>query len=93
MSVAPTSLIAFKELVESGKEKTQLAKVFKAILGNPGCSRRDLATITGFEMSSITGRVNKLLQLKFVEEKSIKTSSTGKKVKCIQIAKLQTVNI
>ena len=82
MSVADTSIIAYKEHKATGKTGSQAMYIFDAMAFNKEYSRRELVTITGLELSSVCGRVNEMLQTGLLKEVSTrKCQITGKTIK------------
>ena len=80
--IAETSVIAYKEHKASGKVGSQAIKIFDKIEFHKDYSRRELAQLTGLELSSICGRVNEMLQVGMLKEvSSRKCRVTGKTVK------------
>lgn len=69
MSVRFTSLEAYRALIASGKNASQVERVYAALLasGRP-MSRRELSVATGIEISSIPRTVADLLRLGLVHE-------------------------
>ena len=82
MSVAQTSIDAYKEHRAKGKVGSQAMSLFDAMQFHEDYSRRELAGLTGLELSSICGRVNEMLQIGMLKEVSPrKCKVTGKTVK------------
>lgn len=66
MTVKPTSIMAYRELIESGKAKTQRDKIFACLLhytdhGFALC-RDQIEEFTGIRINAVCGRVNELLE-------------------------------
>jgi len=57
-----TSVQAHDEITRSGRKNRQEQQVLDVIKANLGISRRKIAQITGFELGSVSGRVNSLLK-------------------------------
>ncbi len=82
MSVAKTSIDAYKQHKAEGKVGAQAMRIFDAMLFGKDYSRRELMGITGLELSSICGRVNEMLQIGMIKEVAPrKCKVTGKTVK------------
>lgn len=74
-----TSLQAYKEIIEDGTISIQEAKVLLS-LDTPQTSRM-IAFNSGLERSSVTGRLNKLMEKNLVKEHdTIQCPTSGKKV-------------
>lgn len=65
--VKPTSVKAYRELVKSGKAKTQRDHIFNSIVtysDNGMClCRSQIENITGYKINAVCGRVNELLEM------------------------------
>ena len=73
-----TSILAYKE--HQPKIGSQCMQIFDS-MGFKDYSRRELAKLTGLDLSSVCGRVNELLALGMLEElKTRKCSVTGKTI-------------
>ena len=84
MSVAETSVMAYKEHRATGKVGSQAMYIFEALEFNKGYSRREIVEITGLELSSVCGRINEMLQSGMIEELvPRKCNVTGKTIKPI----------
>lgn len=82
MTACLTSKIAYKELIESGKDKTQRAKILQCLIEKGQMSRRNISMHTGIEINAVCGRVNELLAAKVIDEGEIERDYfTGKLVK------------
>ena len=75
MSVAQTSINAYKEHRAAGKVGQQAQSILDSMDSGFGYSRRELAKKTGLELSSVCGRVNELLSLGLLVE--------GEKRRCL----------
>lgn len=89
MTVAPTSLKAYRELKNLGRDQQTLFNKVEwfehAEYGLP--SRRDLATALDWETSRVAARVNDLIRYGYLKEQGTKTDkTTGKTVKCLSTA-------
>ena len=90
MTVANTSINAYKEHRASGKLGNQAREIFNAMQFNVTYSRRELVKLTGLELSSVCGRVNELVSSGLLMEMpSRKCMVTGKTVK--PVAKSQLI--
>jgi hypothetical protein len=74
MTVADTSIQAYKEHQAEGKVGTQSNSIYRIMQAGKDYSRRELVAVTLIELSSVCGRVHELLQLGLLKE--------GKKRKC-----------
>ena len=84
MSVAETSVMAYKEHRATGKVGSQAMYIFETLEFNKGYSRREIVEITGLELSSVCGRINEMLQSGMIEELvPRKCNVTGKTIKPI----------
>ena len=82
MTVAETSIIAYKEHKAAGKVGSQAMSIFDAMDFHKDYSRRELVAVTGLELSSVCGRVNEMLQVGMLKEVSQrKCKITGKTIK------------
>lgn len=82
MSVAETSIVAYKEHRATGKVGSQAMSIFESMEFNKDYSRRELVKLTGLELSSVCGRVNEMLQIGMIQEvDQRKCSITGKTIK------------
>ena len=82
MTVAETSIIAYKEHRATGKVGSQAMNIFDTMQFHSDYSRRELVALTGLELSSICGRVNEMLQIGMLQEvRPRKCKVTGKTVK------------
>ena len=68
MSVATTSIAAYRDHREKGKVGAQARKILVAMRPGVEYSRRELVDLTGLELSSICGRVNELLGSGLIQE-------------------------
>jgi hypothetical protein len=79
--IASTSVLAYKEHQATGKTGTQCSYIFDCMQFNKDYSRRELAKLTGLELSSVCGRVNEMLELGMLQENgSRKCEITGKTI-------------
>ena len=82
MSVAFTSVDAYKEHKAAGKVGTQAQHILDFLAFGKDYSRREIAGITGLELSSVCGRVNELLEVGALKEvPPRKCKVTGKTIK------------
>ena len=75
MTVAQTSISAYKEHIATGKVGAQAQAILDFMNQGDNYSRRELSVLTGLELSSICGRVNELLEVGLLVE--------GTKRKCM----------
>lgn len=81
MSVATTSIHAYQEHRDSGKVGRQARTILFSMPVGVSYSRRELAELTGIEISSICGRVNELVSIGLLEETPTRRCRiTGKSV-------------
>ena len=86
MTVASTSIRAYTEHRDSGKLGQQASTILSTMSPVRDYSRKELARLTGFELSSICGRVNELLSIGLLEEMPArKCSITGKNIHPIKL--------
>lgn len=83
--VKPTSVKAYRELVKSGKAKTQRDHIFNYLVrysDNGMClCRTQLEQITGYTINAVCGRVNELLEMNMIEVFwTAESPATGKTV-------------
>ena len=84
--VANTSKMAYEQLVSSGKEMTQRARILGALVKHPdGLTRRGLSFVTRLELGAVAGRVNSLLADGLVDDsEETQCHTTHKTVKLIK---------
>lgn len=86
MSVADTSIEAYKEHKDTGKLGRQAAAILEKMIPSKDYSRKELSKATGFELSAICGRVNELLAMGLLEElEPRKCNITGKRIHPIKL--------
>jgi DNA-binding IclR family transcriptional regulator len=79
--IATTSVMAYKEHKAVGKVGAQCIHIFDAMQFDKDYSRRELAKLTGLELSSVCGRVNEMLESGMLQENnSRKCQITGKTI-------------
>jgi hypothetical protein len=82
MSVAFTSIDAYKEHKAQGKVGTQAQHILDFLAFGKDYSRREISGLTGLELSSVCGRVNELLEIGALKEViPRKCKVTGKTIK------------
>lgn len=82
MTVAETSIAAYREHRDTGKLSAQASHILSCMEFGDDYSRRELAAATGIELSSVCGRVHELLAVDLVREMPPrKCSITGRTVK------------
>jgi hypothetical protein len=79
MTVAQTSINAYREHRASGKVGAQAKAILDFMNLGESYSRRELHVLTGLELSSICGRVNKLLKMGMLKEGSKRKCMVTKK--------------
>ena len=75
-----TSRIAYKKLIESGKQDQQKQHIIKLLLTESPLSRREISKATNIEIGSISGRVNELMKLGVLEEATMRRCMFSKKL-------------
>lgn len=81
MTVAETSIAAYREHRDSGKVGKQAQHILDCMRPGWSYSRRELMAVTGLELSSICGRVNELVGTGLLQEGAPrKCGVTGKRV-------------
>ena len=82
MSVAPTSIAAYRDHQAAGKIGLQSQQILDTMLPGRDYSRRELSAFAGLELSSVCGRVNEMLGIGMIEEgPPRKCKVTGKTIK------------
>lgn len=79
MTVAQTSINAYREHRASGKVGAQAKAILDFMNLGESYSRRELHVLTGLELSSICGRVNELLEMGMLKEGSKRKCMVTKK--------------
>jgi len=69
----------------------QISKVYEYICKRSGCTRREIAHGTGYDVSAVSGRVNELIKVGLVREgdESVRCMITGKMVMALYPAPQQ----
>jgi hypothetical protein len=67
--------MAYDDHRSRGRASSQQLKILDALEGVVGYSRRELAEVTGIELSSVCGRVNELLAIGMLIEKPARRCS------------------
>ena len=75
-----TSRIAYKKLIDSGKQDQQKQHIIKLLLTESPLSRREISKATNIEIGSISGRVNELMKLGVLEEATMRRCMFSKKL-------------
>ena len=75
-----TSRMAYKKLIESGKQDQQKQHIIKLLLTESPLSRREISKATNIEIGSISGRVNELMKLGVLEEATMRRCMFSKKL-------------
>ena len=79
MTVSSTSIKAFREVLASGRYKTQEQKVLACIVDLGPHTRREVAIITRIEYGSVCGPANKLVKDKVLMQWRTKENPKTKK--------------
>jgi hypothetical protein len=82
MTVAQTSISAYKEHIATGKVGAQAQAILDFMNQGDNYSRRELSVLTGLELSSICGRVNELLEVGLLVEGTKRKCMVTKKTVC-----------
>jgi predicted transcriptional regulator len=82
MSVAETSITAYREHQATGRIGQQAQALLDAMEPWTTYSRRELSKETGLELSSICGRVNELVQIGLLKEGMKRKCRITKKTVC-----------
>lgn len=86
MTIATTSIEAYREHKQTGKVGQQASAILSKMVPDKDYSRKELARLTGFELASICGRVNELLAIGLLDElPSRKCSVTGKNIHPVKL--------
>lgn len=84
-NVADTSIDAYHQLIETGKESTQIKTIYEFVCKFHPCSRRQIHKATGIELGAVAGRCNALTKAGLLKEEKIgECQITGKKVKLLE---------
>ena len=62
MTATITSIAAYRELRDSGKELSQCARIALYVEHTPGCTRAMISRGTGLPEARVSARVNKLVK-------------------------------
>ena len=74
-----TSSESYQEVQSSGREASQIESIFKIISDRGMLSRREIAQLSGFELSAVCGRVNRLIKQRRIREYGTKQCGVTKK--------------
>ncbi len=86
MPVSETSIKAYAEIVTSGKAKTQADKIYALLQKSGSMTRDEIASVTGFRLASVCGRINELIKADKVEETiEVISEYSGHKVKLVRV--------
>jgi predicted transcriptional regulator len=89
-AMSHTSVEAYHQLIECGKETSQIKIIYNFVVKSFPCSRRDISNGTGIELGAVAGRVNTLVNNGLlIEEKIGVCRHTNKNVKLIEPATKQ----
>jgi hypothetical protein len=83
MRVSATSLLSYKELVESGQLTPKQQLVYGALVMHGPKTREQLAAITNMKEGSVCGRVNELLEKGLIVESGYLQNAITKKLNAI----------
>lgn len=87
MTVATTSVVAYRDHKAAGRVSAQQQQILDALAGGRALSRRELAEVAGLELSSVCGRVNELLQSGWLVEVPTRACRvTGRRVHPVALA-------
>ena len=75
-----TSKIAYKDLIESGKQDQQKNHIIRLLITESPLSRREISRATNIEISSVSGRVNEMIKMGVVEETTKRKCMFSKKL-------------
>ena len=78
MTVANTSLFAYRELQNMGDKQRRVWEVINKL---QPCHNKQIADHLGWEINRVTGRVNELHEMKMIDFEKLGTSPTGRTVK------------
>lgn len=82
MPVAQTSILSYYTLKDEGKMNAMQSSIYSLIKKDPSLSNRDIATILGMEICSVTGRVNELASMGMIVSWAVKKDNrTNRTVK------------
>lgn len=86
-NVNPMSIATYHDLEAALGE--QECDVYRAVVRYPGRTRRELEELTGIRQSSISGRANKLVDCKLLEDRhgESRCSVTGRSAGRLYVAK------
>lgn len=73
--MATTSLMAYKKLVDTGRDKILKARVLKYVLDHPGSTRDDIADATGIRLASVCGAAKPLVDEQLLVERGVDTKT------------------
>tara|TARA_X000001382_G_C3043634_1_gene138694 strand:- start:250 stop:528 length:279 start_codon:yes stop_codon:yes gene_type:complete len=75
-----TSRISYKDLIETGRQGTQVKSILKLLSTGESLSRREIADVVRLETSSVAGRVNTLIKMGIVQENKMRKCLISKKL-------------
>ena len=81
-----TSIDSYKQLCNEQRNQHQRDRILQFILTHPQCSRNDIKrALKDIEINAVTGRVNELIQNRYVQPNGIKKDRlTGRQVETLQ---------
>lgn len=82
MTVASTSLFAYKSIVNLGAKQTTVLEKIEEL---QPCSNKQIAKSLGWEINRVTGRVNELAKLGLIKTERTATGETGRPEKLWEI--------
>lgn len=88
MTVAYTSKLAYASIEDLGDKQY---KVLMKIEELQPCSNTQIARALGWEINRVTGRVNELAKMKFIECEKLGVNELGRSVKLWQIREREPV--
>ena len=75
-----TSRISYKDLIESGKEGTQVKSILRLLSTGESLSRREIADTCRLEVSAVAGRINELIKRDIVIEEAKRKCTISNKL-------------
>ena len=75
-----TSRISYKDLIETGRENTQVKSILKLLSTGESLSRREIADVVRLEVSAVAGRVNSLIKMGIIKEDKMRKCLLSKRM-------------
>ena len=75
-----TSRISYKDLIETGREGTQIKSILKLLATGESLSRREISDVVRIEVSAVAGRVNSLIKMGIIQENKMRKCLISKKL-------------